>query len=269
MRGFKVCLKNEKTPSPQNGQKRILAYTIIEILIILISIGVIVSIIPILLKNKQEKEFKAAAANVQNNLNKAFNLMIAQDGLPGKWEFSNGEAFYHLSHYLNPVKICNTEQGCWKNAGIKDLHGRDHNLDTDNTYYKAIFMDGTNFAFKSLDRSRQEYWIGKHSVYGEFLADINGKKGPNQANRDVIGFWITDTGFVVMKSDELTEDPLTECLKNKTNPGKLVCCSDNECCRRAVGLNYYNEKLQTCSNTPGNTEESSVLDNKNEDNPLY
>jgi len=216
-------LKNiiiSKLPLPKK-YKKLIAFTLAEVLITLLIIGVIASlVIPALINDTQKAEYVTTLKKESAVLQQAFKLLALDAGgtILNNPNFNcsgslcgttiSANAMNDFATKINVVKNCGNGQGCWYTLPRKYLGGDIANQNFDSNYDgklgKAILADGTmmlvyinnlnctdNTSYGSPPVSSPLY----HSICGEIGIDVNGAKGPNQVGRDFFGFYITKTGI--------------------------------------------------------------------------
>lgn len=173
--------------------KKFRAFTLAEVLVTLMIIGVIAAMtIPTLNMNTKKNEYVAGCLKAYSILSQAVNRMKVDLGPVGfgtKW--NNPEEFWKtFSVQLNTAKVCaKDEKGCnW--PGIpKQLQGNAHLKSFDGYAYNLVTTDGMTYNFsttdcagKGLSTERQNNCIGR------FVVDVNGFKGPNRVGNDIFSF---------------------------------------------------------------------------------
>ncbi len=185
--------------------KKIKAFTLAEVLVTLMIIGVIASMtIPTLMQNTGNNELVAGCLKAYSTLSQAIDRMKIDYGPVGygkKWNddtiFWQGEAGSKESFtaQINAVKIDSSgSSSCNPEEGMKFLDGSE---DTDSAGYTAITADGMCFNYapktKCADKGIADgvpTSNDKHltNCMGRFLVDVNGEKGPNVYGRDIYFF---------------------------------------------------------------------------------
>lgn len=175
------------------------AFTLAEVLVTLMIIGVIAAItIPSLMQNTKNNELVAGCLKAYSTLSGAVERMkveLGPIGLGTKWN-NDTEFWNEFTKQLNTVKICNTDQsGCFPTEKYKYL-----NNSTENNYssYKQsiVTTDGAIYNWSKTDCSGKGIVDGvptssdknATNCMGRFLVDVNGQKGPNKFGHDVFFF---------------------------------------------------------------------------------
>lgn len=167
------------------------AFSIFEILIVLILLGVVVSFTLPHLKgtNTVQKSIQTDIKREQNTigLKKAqqtlqkIEMMATQANGPiGDWDRDSDVFERYFIPYMNIAKKCkDTESGCFTDeisSGVK--------INTER-YTKVLTLDGIGYAYDSVDRV----------IY----VDTNGLNKPNELNEDIFKFEIhPDRGIILI-----------------------------------------------------------------------
>lgn len=182
-------------------------FTLAEVLITLLVIGVVSSIIvPTIINDTQEAEFKVAWKKKYSELEQASRLLIADNGGTLKNLCSGSYSCFTNSfiNYLSYSKTCSNakNEGCWhmgnewyyinkSPAAILDnsaINGRNY------SGRGVILNDGT-FLF-SVWLLADCSWVQYPNSCGHITVDINGFKGPNTVGKDIYAVYITDRKIV-------------------------------------------------------------------------
>ena len=184
------------------------AFTLAEVLIALVVIGIIAAItVPTIISNVEERERTARVKKVYATLSNAMTRVKA-DGGDMDFAFadnniSNMKSWYntYLKKYLVTTKVCYNQKGCWNSGDTKYLKGSiatqnqtgicvgDHCL-------TAILNDGTFISINTWNNG-SIYGISTSApVVMGLLFDINGSKKPNTFGKDIFVTVFTEDGFV-------------------------------------------------------------------------
>ena len=206
------------------------AFTLAEVLIALVVIGVIAAItVPALIESYNEHHKIAQIKKTYATLNNAFALSIANGG-SGLFDveandFKTVENFYnsYLKNQLSVIKTCYNKKGCWNSGDTKNMNGS-------NVYYNrtgvgvgadiitAILADGT---FINVDV------YGSASIWTYFgtrvqnnglviFFDINGEKKPNTVGKDIFPLIYSERGIVPVYRDKTESQRKKDCSKTGT-----------------------------------------------------
>ena len=176
--------------------KRILSFTLAEVLIVVGIIGVVATLtLPNLTHSTGDTERVAKVKKVYSNLNLAFEQAQTKYGSLDNWCYQYRGKCHNiigdrLIEFLKPVKNCK-RVSC---SIILDENGSGGS----GTYNVAVLADGSTI---SIDHRQGDYDAGIGSV----VVDIDGvEKGENASGYDVFKFFFDKDGFFV--SNILLED---------------------------------------------------------------
>lgn len=189
------------------GEGNKCAFTLAEVLITLVIIGVIAAItVPTLINKTQNQEYVSKLKKTYSTLAQATNLIIAEEGTPkasvGGWA-SSPENIYNLyKKHLNNAKECGTNSGCfegqtegYKYLNLPGVEGKVYNQASDNRA-KLILSDGVQVLFtKVSDDCNSPLDAGSQNVCARIYVDLNGAKNPNIIGRDFFTFVIKENGL--------------------------------------------------------------------------
>lgn len=168
------------------------AFTLAEVLVTLMIIGVIAAItIPSLVQNTHDNQNVAGFLKAYSVLSQAIDRMKIDYGPVGfgaKWN-NEEEIEKGLRQYLNIIKFCRIgESGCFaKKGAVRYLNGNNATNDylTTRTFITA---DGFAYSFSTLYGSYNSKGLSQEDLancMGRFMVDVNGPKGPNVVGRDI------------------------------------------------------------------------------------
>lgn len=176
-----------------------MAFTLAEVLIVLMAIGIIAEItIPTLVKNIQTAETVGMLKKEYSVLSQAYTMAVQENGTPESWDISDSASdtgALNLSKifvpYLKIIKDCGLSEGCWApNTYTLSSSGR----------AKLLLADGTSLGFYSYGTgctaSQSATSIQLQTICGIAYVDLNGAKAPNLAGKDVFVFNITRSGVI-------------------------------------------------------------------------
>jgi len=163
-------------------------FTLAEVLITLLIIGVISSIvIPSLISNTQDAEYKATLKKVYSDLSQATKMVMMDNGGTIKGLCSdNGDDCLRDKYlsYLSYVKKCNEgTSGCFDFNGFKFLSGTLSTWGADST---AILNNGVllDFYYPANSSTCTGTWGSTLQHCGVIFLDVNGSKKPNTLGKD-------------------------------------------------------------------------------------
>ena len=182
------------------------AFTLAEVLITLVIIGVVAALaISPLINTYVESSTVSKVKKGLSILGQAKKLAEVQNGSIEGWEFDEGstaETATQFWNYLKPhisvAKDCGTGTNCYINQSIKHLSGTNYSSLNASNFYKVILPDGGMFLF----RTGGFAGTGKCSVADGnvkdvcalFFYDVNGAKNPNTIGRDIFLFEFAKEG---------------------------------------------------------------------------
>lgn len=200
-----------------------MAFTLAEVLITLVIIGVVASMtVPTLMQNIDNNHFRSALKKNYSSFANAFKLAYGyyfyDDYMD--WEYSHANSFTEevyksLSKYMTIQKVCGrkfTNNECF--APAKAKNGKPAKYFTENGFasnfahlYTFVLNDGTSVALDIWYKESIKNYAGVHknlivdSDNLVVLVDVNGRKKPNMVGRDVHMFVLTNTGLVPAGTD--------------------------------------------------------------------
>ncbi len=198
-------------------------FTLAEVLITLVIIGIIAAMtIPTLLNKTNEQETVVAVKKAYSTLGQAYQRMIAEYGEVnpsyfGSTEKERTENFGNIFiQYLNVQKVCgtSTNENCWStqnDGAYKFFNGNGwwYKWNSSSDYYKLVLNDGSFVGLRLEDFGSlgEEPW---QKEIGSFFVDVNGDKGPNVLGKDVFGFWLLQGGVLPIGTAFDTKYPLAD-----------------------------------------------------------
>lgn len=187
-------------------------FTLAEVLITLVIIGVIAALtIPTLMKNTQKQELITGLKKASSTLSQALmDISRNNDAPAGDYSFMNNVDFVdEFAKVANVLKICNTPNECFsstlKNTDgkYKYLSGSNANLDTGKSFITA---DGQLFVYTTQKNVYGLTTEDSDNFIGRIIVDVNGQKNPNTVGRDVFTFYIINgKGIVPAGANSLTD----------------------------------------------------------------
>lgn len=204
-----------------------MAFTLAEILITLIIIGVVSSIvIPSIIADTQQAELKEVWKKTFAVVDQATKLMIMDNGgsMQGiclDWDETCITQKY--AKYLMISKICNSSEGpgnCWNANGVVKFP---NDWGSYNASTQSLAL--TNGTFITINWGKSSCgltgWNGNVPKCALIAFDVNGFKGPNLVGKDVFQSYITKTGIVPSGVDGGKLDGYTCTIEN----GNLGCAA--------------------------------------------
>jgi prepilin-type N-terminal cleavage/methylation domain-containing protein len=188
---------------------KVKAFTLAEILITLLIIGVVASlVIPAIIQDTEKAETVTQVKKYQSILSQAvLNIRTEYGSIMNSPINSNGNHFTGwntLKNYLNLTKDCGTtsNQDCWVNTMYKYLDDSDWvNFDNYATTGRGILADGSTIDYEAkanctANRSTTHSGPLHDSNCALIFIDINGHKPPNKSGKDVFLWYIMNDGTV-------------------------------------------------------------------------
>jgi prepilin-type N-terminal cleavage/methylation domain-containing protein len=207
----------------QKFVKKLTGFTLAEVLITLLIIGVISSLlIPAIIQDTQEAEFKVAWKKAYANIDQTIRMIMLDNGnsLLGVFTANNNSINIAFSNYLNISKNCNISfQGngnCWhSNFTWKYLNGS-----SVSSFYDSktgmILNNGILLGFWT-ENTAQNCDVGTIQSCGKIMLDVNGFKQPNTFGKDIFAIHITKHGI---KPYGVKDDGYdTTCISTNTGLG--------------------------------------------------
>lgn len=247
------------------------AFTLTEVLIAVAIVGIIAALVlPKAIESYQIKTmeygFNREVQTIEDSLNSLavsenkadfFSTMMYLDSEPENYDSSSG---MYLKKYLRASKMCKTPEDCFADKYYEYEAGKKR------TEYKpdykgacAVLKNGMSICLTPQ--------IANNYIAG--VLDMNGKKGPNIAGRDLREFGIEaktrlgqnqDTEGVIkldwenLVGDEVIEEDPPETDPCDTSPNSLACCKTKSsptpvCCTYNEFKNHPNCKEDECTVT--------------------
>ncbi|MCD7878426.1 MAG: type II secretion system GspH family protein [Candidatus Gastranaerophilales bacterium] len=213
--------------------KKILGFTLSDVLIALVIIGIIAAItVPMIMANFQEQERSSKIKKFYAAFSNAMLFVKSEGG----WEeigLTNStksmQKWYetYLGFRLITTKVCYKESGCWNDNYIKGYNGKvfsdlgtNDNTGLGTNNMTAILSDGTlisiddYYPYQIIDILGVD--SGEERGLGIFF-DINGVKEPNTLGKDIFVLVFTySQGVVPAYKDKDTETVNSNCSSSGT-----------------------------------------------------
>lgn len=201
------------------------AFTLAEALIVLGIIGVVaVLVIPTLIKNTQDQEYKVQFKKTYSLLNQAFLYMKEDCGgsVKGCTIAGGGVSRDLLASHLKVVDICDTPGvgACWAvdRADLKLLGGGSVDGGWGPPLGKGMALADGSFVFVrddvpdcSLTSASTSWGMGTNPVCSEIWVDTNGKKGPNTVGKDVFLIFLAENRLIPAGASHTSISPANTC----------------------------------------------------------
>ena len=202
-------------------QHRNKAFTLSEVLIALVVIGVVAAItIPLLHANYKEQETVSRLRKAFSTIQQSTYKIALEKGLSvGDFSFMQGDDFFYaFKETLNTNRVCDTRpEQCFPDIVIKRLNGEDsYNF---NRNFSLITMDGTAYGWTAAGYQGNANFCGDKYLtpeetskcIGRFIVDINGHANPNKIGHDIFFFVAVNGKGIVPAGSGSTAD----CKRNQ------------------------------------------------------
>ena len=154
-------------------------FTLAEVLITLVIIGVVASMtIPTLMNSTQGTEYKTGFKKAMSTLNQAFSLNYAITAtLPGEDDYASNKGMldYFFKKRLSVISTATSTSAFATGDGVSITASNENNV-----FYTS---DGMRYVF-NLDNASGVADSAGDKYYGTILVDVNGEKGPNTLTTD-------------------------------------------------------------------------------------
>lgn len=198
-------------------------FTLAEVLITLVIIGIIAAMtIPTLINKTNEQDTVVQVKKAYSTISQAYQRVIAEDGeiIPttlgtNQQDYATniGEMFAKQLNVLENCGITNNGN-CFATGYYKRFNGTNQtNYNAQIWLYKMRLNDGMSIALAGLSN----YGVARgtseplKNVISFAHVDINGDKEPNTYGKDLFVFYITKYGIVPQGTSEETMNPLSKC----------------------------------------------------------
>jgi len=159
------------------------AFTLAEVLITLGIIGVVAALtMPSIIEKHQKRVTAAQLKKSYSLLNQALQRSIAENGDVSTWDYENIYASNIGEKYFLPYMHVVGKKFKYEARNSSDTYRFDY---TNNNYAYPL-ADGTVISFANFFPGNGYDWSMNYALY--LIIDVNGKKGPNRAGRDVFSF---------------------------------------------------------------------------------
>jgi len=201
-----------------------LAFTLAEVLVTLVIIGVIAAItVPTLSNTIGDHQYRSALKKNFSVFSQAFRLAYGYQFYDNylDWDYAHNNSFTEdvankLKRYMNINKVCGRvfkNNECFSPAKAKN--GKPARYFTEDGFagnfahlYTFTLMDGTSVALdvwykesiKQLAGVERNLIVESDNLI--ILVDVNGQKGPNMVGKDVHMFVLTNRGLVPAGQDD-------------------------------------------------------------------
>ena len=225
---------------PFHRRGKLCAFTLAEVLITLVIVGVIAALtVPTLIAKYTEQQTVTAVKKFYSEISQAYNAAIAKNGPTDTWELVyGGESAEKLLNILAPhLRIMNrcgaagANGKCFGDATYKTLnpnvnwflgnpgtYGSYASARLDNGFVFWTWANNCNMNVGSTEKLQH--------TCGTIGVDINGYKKPNALGKDTFYFWVTKNAIVPIGSRFDTEHPLdTYCNRSDAGGNNGYACA--------------------------------------------
>ena len=188
-----------------NKIKEKFAFTLTEILITFVIIGIIAAItVPSVIKKYKDKELVTRLKKTYSTLTQVTNQIIAEEGSTTNWATSPENIYNLYKKHLEVVKDCGQGEGCWAQGRLARLNKTGYvNWNVASEDRKFILADGTQFMFggdnsnwsSTCSFSENNQLSGTKDFCLLIHVDINGERKPNTIGRDIFVFALKKNGL--------------------------------------------------------------------------
>lgn len=208
------------------------AFTIAEVLITLLIIGVVASIvIPNLINDSQNAELKVQFKKMHATVSQTYNLILLDNGgsivgLCSSSEWTSPGCLANIfKPYLSINKSCSNSlsEGCWHQANQwyylspSASNGPFAGLLLDstnktNSFSGFILNNGAMITFFLANKDCSNTLLSNIPYCGYFMVDTNGFKGPNTVGKDIYSEWIISNRIIPVGVDDVYNG---DCMSTK------------------------------------------------------
>ena len=169
------------------------AFTLAEVLITLVIIGVIAAMtIPTLINKTNNQEYVSRLKKTYSTLSQIMSRYIAEEGTPkasvGGWATDAATVTEKFKKYLNGAEECESGQRCFDNI-MNGLTGKNLSL-SDGAFVNIYDVNPACNWGQAVDGAD-----AMGTTCGYIHIDVNGHKGPNKWGRDGFRFYFTEKGL--------------------------------------------------------------------------
>ncbi|MBR6163586.1 type II secretion system protein [bacterium] len=198
--------------NPLPGRGNVLGFTLAEVLITLVIIGVIAAItVPSLINKTNDQEIVSKLKKTYSTMAQATNLIIAEEGLPkgSDWASSQMNIFLNYKKHLNNARECEDSE-CFSQLWPSYNHPG------------LVLSDGVNIKFSGANNQCILSDTTLNDVCAHIWVDVNGAKKPNKIGRDIFSFVLKEKGLYPRGCDDEANCAGDGCACTVLRTGKLV-----------------------------------------------
>ena len=175
------------------------AFTLAEIIISVMILGIIASVtVPVLINKYHERTTISKVKRTYSQLNQAILMAVANNGNFTYWNVNDGQnatsatqVASYIKPYLNLKKDCGTTACMGYTQQIKFLSDQNNpaNYDSSGIYYKMVLLDNINVWLRGYDT------YCNSNCFVVFF-DINGNEEPNTIGKDIYAIYTFKNGDI-------------------------------------------------------------------------
>jgi len=174
-------------------------FTLAEVLITLLIIGIIASItIPGIINNTSETEYYTALKQTYSDISNAVIMVQANNNGRVNLGTASTTSLTFMNDFCNVMSCIQQDTGANIFGTMKYRYYKSETAFTRGTSYAAILNNGNILHFVDNNTCT---WYGVNSC-GRIFIDINGKKGPNMWGKDFYTFHVVkdNNGYSILPS---------------------------------------------------------------------
>ena len=185
-------------------------FTLAEVLITLVIVGVVAAMtIPTLVNNTKKQEYVAGLKKANSVLSQSLYKMTENNAYPvGDYSYLRDKNFINeFAKVVSVAKKCDTFADCF--AKNPNSYKRLNNGNADITDGKSIVIsDGQMFSYAETNLATNSGLSDddKNNIIGRIVVDVNGGKNPNQYGYDLFFFYIVEHKGIVPSGSYSTSD---------------------------------------------------------------
>ena len=194
------------------------AFTLAEVLITLVIIGVVAALaISPLINTYVESSTVSKVKKGLSILGQAKKLAEVQNGSIEGWDFDGVMTVEDSRKFLNYIlphlsiaKDCGTDSDCYPVSKVYRLDGNEHEYCSSHysSFNKFVLADGSIMFFTVYEGKCTHTERGVDNSCGVFYYDVNGDKKPNTIGRDIFAYFINPDGVYPPISNDCNKNNL-------------------------------------------------------------
>lgn len=213
------------------------SFTLAEVLIVIVIIGIIAAVImPVVFQNYQSEQTVKALKKDYSVVSQAYNLAVQEYGTPDNWNLdtigSQSGATNILNifaKYLNLTENCGANSGCFPSGPYKQLNKNPFDsLDLALDRANARLADGTSITFYTFGNCNTHpagTTLPLANICGNIGIDVNGNSPPNTLGIDYFLFYFTKYGIVPYGTQQDTVRFFSTRCRDKSTQDGATCAA--------------------------------------------